>query len=234
MLGVVVPAHNEQALLGACLDSLHEAARTVAERADVRILVVLDACTDHSDLVARHRRVDTLPVLAHNVGVARWAGCAAHLIRARSRLDWLATTDADSTVDPAWLADHLDACDEGWDVRVGTVHVAAWEEHPDPTRARFRDEYHRGDGTGQPHVHGANLGVRARSYLAVGGFEPRATGEDVDLVARLDDAGHPALRTWDRPVVTSARTAARAPDGFAAHLVGLAPSVPASVCAVRI
>lgn len=53
-MGVVVPVHNEQALLGACLDGLHEAAGVVADRARVVILAVLDACSDHSELVARY------------------------------------------------------------------------------------------------------------------------------------------------------------------------------------
>ena len=43
MLGVVVPAHNEEAAIGACLESLHAAARSPLLHAEpVLIVVALD------------------------------------------------------------------------------------------------------------------------------------------------------------------------------------------------
>jgi hypothetical protein len=71
-------------------------------------------------------------------------------------------------------------------------------------------------------VHGASLGVAARAYRGVGGFPALASGEDVALVRRLDEAGLRVDRDPAHPVATSARTVARAPDGFASHLRGLA------------
>ena len=220
MLGVVVPVHNEQLLLGACLDSIREAATAVVDHARVVAVVVLDACTDRSEQAARRRHVDVLRIEARNVGAARRAGFADLLgLPTRSRPEWVVTTDADSTVDPAWLMGHLDAYARGWDAVVGTVQVLDWEGHPDRTRTWFSESYLRDRGETHAHVHGAHLGFRSAAYLAVGGFEGRATGEDVDLVARLDRAGHRILRTRRHPVITSARTHARAPHGFAAHLV---------------
>jgi hypothetical protein len=85
-------------------------------------------------------------------------------------------------------------------------------------------------------VHGANLGLTPDAYRATGGFPPRATGEDVALVAALDRTGLRVLRDRAHPVVTSARTEGRAPDGFAAHLRGLAryviPGTPGTTVAV--
>jgi hypothetical protein len=57
------------------------------------------------------------------------------------------------------------------------------------------------------------MGVRATSYLRVGGFAALDHDEDVDLVTRLAASG--AQIVW---VVTSSRLAARAPRGVARDL----------------
>jgi GT2 family glycosyltransferase len=69
-----------------------------------------------------------------------------------------------------------------------------------------------------PHIHGANLGIRADTYLAIGGWRRLAANEDVDLVTRAVTDGIPILRTADIPVLTSARMVGRAPDGFSSYL----------------
>jgi glycosyltransferase involved in cell wall biosynthesis len=47
MIGVIVPAHNEEALLAPCLAALIEASRHADLAGEaVRIVVVLDACSD--------------------------------------------------------------------------------------------------------------------------------------------------------------------------------------------
>src|SRR5690606_39684918 len=52
---------------------------------------------------------------------------------------------------------------------------------------------------GHPHVHGANLGVSAAAYRAVGGFPPLAAHEDQALVAALARDGFVlARRPQDR------------------------------------
>ena len=70
-------------------------------------------------------------------------------------------------------------------------------------------------------MHGANLGLSAAAYRAVGGFPALSTGEDVALVEAL--AGSGARIAWlARPVVaTSARRSARAPHGFSSFLRAL-------------
>lgn len=121
MIGIVVPAHDEEACLPACLDALLQAARHAAlQGEDVRIVVVLDACSDGSAAVVMARPVTGLCVDARNVGVARCLG-AAHLLAAGAR--WLAFTDADSVVDERWLADQLSLqCD----AVCGCVTVDDW------------------------------------------------------------------------------------------------------------
>ena len=72
---------------------------------------------------------------------------------------------------------------------------------------------------GHQHVHGANLGVRASTYLAAGGFPPEAAHEDrllVDRVNALADAV--AIATIGAPVRTSDRLDGRVRRGVSADL----------------
>ncbi|PVY96720.1 glycosyltransferase [Actinomycetospora cinnamomea] len=219
VLGVVVPAHDEEDLLGDCLAGLRTAARAVGDRARVDVVVVADACTDRTERVARRHHVGVLRLAARNVGRARAAGADLLLSRREEPATWIATTDADSVVPPGWLVAQLDACEAGADAWVGTVEVEDWSGLAGPVRARYGDLYADGTvGDGHRHVHGANLGVAAPAYRAVGGFPPLDTGEDVTLVRRLDDDGRRVVRDRAHPVRTSARTVGRAPAGFASHL----------------
>jgi hypothetical protein len=74
-----------------------------------------------------------------------------------------------------------------------------------------------GDGT-HPHVHGANIGVRADVYLEAGGWTPLETGEDHDLWNRLSGSGCTKRSIAQLKVITSGRRIGRAPHGFAEAL----------------
>jgi glycosyltransferase involved in cell wall biosynthesis len=219
---VVVPAHDEEELLPACLAGLRSAAG--AAGVPVRLLVVADACTDATAAVAAAAGAEVLRIRARNVGAARAAGMA-RLLRRMGGTDpaatWLATTDADTVVPPGWLRRQLGYAAQGWDVVLGTVSVADWAGHPPHTPAVFEARYRFGDGP-HPHVHGANLGIRASAYLAAGGFRPLRTAEDHALLAAATEAGCQVLRTGDITVETSARRHARAPRGFSHALRALA------------
>lgn len=231
-VGVVVPAHDEEELLPACLTALGEAAAVAtAERPGlrVRIVVAADACTDGTAAVAQRSGALVVPLTMRNVGVARAAGLR-ELLRPGSpawggrspaaETLWLATTDADSAVPARWLADQVRYAQAGWEVVVGTVSVADWTGHADGTVREFIRRY----GTWQdwhPHVHGANLGFAARAYQAAGGFPALRTGEDRALVAALQAQGCRVLRSASLSVATSARTRYRAPAGFGHDLATL-------------
>ena len=213
----MVPAHDEQALLPACLASLRLAARHPALRhVQVHIVPVLDACSDDSGAVAP----GALEVRARNVGVARAAGFAAVLAREAGRPPaalWLATTDADSTVPVDWLATQLGLASLGADVVAGTVQVQDWSEQPAAVRQRFARSY-GAPGQGHRHVHGANLGLSAAAYLDAGGVPPLALAEDQALVDALRLRAHRLVATGQIPVVTSGRRESRTVGGFADHL----------------
>ena len=71
------------------------------------------------------------------------------------------------------------------------------------------------EGDDHARVYGANLGVRADAYMAVGGFRARGTGEDVDLVRRLGSSNFRVVHDPDVWVSTSARLEGRANGGLA-------------------
>ncbi|PTR27682.1 glycosyl transferase family 2 [Rhodococcus sp. OK519] len=212
----VVPAHDERDLLPRCLTALDAAARRCP--VPVRTTVVLDACTDGTEAVIPEG-VARIDVRGRNVGAARAAGFAASGCVGRDDV-WFATTDADSVVPESWFVDQLVFWADH-DAMVGTVRVD-WTHHTAATRSRYERRYRRRDGSVHGHVHGANLGIRADVYGALGGFHAHATGEDVDLVDRLQRAGHRIA--WDEQsiVSTSDRRDPRAPGGFGQYLHSVA------------
>ncbi len=221
-VGVVIPAHNEEALLPSCLAAVRRAAGQLT--VPVYMVVAADACTDQTAARARGQCASVVEIGARSVGAARRAGVEWVLRRTR-HLDpatvWLACTDADTLVPRRWLSRQLRYAARGWDGVVGTVTVADWDGHPSRVRSVFNQHY-RAWQRRHPHVHGANMGFTTAAYLAAGGFQPLRTAEDHALVNDLQAAGARLLRTTRSPVVTSARTHARAPGGFGWRLGTLA------------
>ena len=218
-IGVVVPAHDEERRIDACLASLRVAARHPAlEGRRLRVVVVLDACSDRTgDRVARDRDVDIVEVDHRSVGPARSAGFD-HLLRAAGVADhrhWLATTDADSLVPADWLARQLEWRRRGADAVAGTVDVRDWSEQPASVRHHFeRHQRSYGLGFDHPHVHGANLGLSAAAYRAAGGVPHIDRAEDHALWDAVGAAGLRRVSAPDLPVITSSRRDGRAAGGF--------------------
>ncbi|HET9172720.1 MAG TPA: glycosyltransferase family 2 protein [Actinospica sp.] len=221
---VIVPAHDEHELLGSCLDSL-EAAAWPTRRAGwrVQVIVVADACVDTTRATARAHRVPCLTVHGHNVGAARAAGSARALAQLaeegyRAAEVYLLHTDADTVVPSLWIMRHLVAAG-GYDAVLGPVEVRDWTTRREGCARRYRlacelePEAHR--------VHGANLGVRADSYLRAGGFPALEVSEDRALVDTLRAAGAAVAFRRELAVSTSARVSGRVHGGFSDFLSGL-------------
>lgn len=165
MIGVVIPVHDEEQLLGACIDSvLQAAAHPDLGGEAVQVLAVLDACSDSSAAIAEAAGIATLAIDARNVGQARATGVRWLLDRGAR---WIACTDADSIAGANWLAAQLAL---GADVVCGTVRIAQWDGIHLDAQARYHAHYQQHDD--HRHVHGANLGFSAEAYLRAGGFRP--------------------------------------------------------------
>ncbi|MBW4794445.1 glycosyltransferase [Pseudomonas tolaasii] len=215
MIGILIPVHNEEALLGECLKAAMVAASHPGLLGEaVQILAVLDTCSDDSAEIAQAYPVQVLHVQARNVGHVRGVG-ARHLLNQGAR--WISCTDADSRVAPDWLVAQLAL---GVDAVCGTVTVDAWSEGFDPAaQIRYHQAYQACDG--HRHIHGANLGVSAGAYVQAGGFEPLACHEDVQLVRNLERCGASIAWSHGPQVITSARLDCRAEGGFGDYLKSL-------------
>jgi hypothetical protein len=215
-IAVVVPAADEEESIASCLAAVAHAAGAVD--VPVRVVVVLDACTDGTSAeVARFASVETVACAARAVGRARQLG-VEHALRDvdRSAECLIASTDADSCVPADWLTG-LRTLGAHADLILGTVEPGAGLS-PAVSRA-WRVRHTPGDG--HPHVHAANLAIRADAYAAIGGWGAMRSGEDEDLAARAAAMGLRIHRTGQLPVRTSTRPRGRAPYGFSSYLRAL-------------
>jgi len=174
-------------------------------------VVVLDTCSDDTESMAAQAGATTIAIHALNVGAARAYGARWAIDRGAR---WLAFTDADTVVEPGWISAQLQM---GSDAVCGTVAVRDWGSYGEFTRRRYEATYN--DAENHRHVHGANLGVSTRAYLAAGGFPSLESSEDVALVEALQTSG--ASLAWSAlpRVFTSAQRVFRAPRGFGATLL---------------
>ncbi len=78
MIGVLIPVHNEQALLPDCLDAALIAARHPGLQGEaVQILLVLDSCSDDSAAIVQSYPVQHFEVAGAQCWACARAGCAA-------------------------------------------------------------------------------------------------------------------------------------------------------------
>ncbi|SDK20735.1 Glycosyltransferase like family 2 [Actinopolyspora mzabensis] len=228
---IVVPAHDEQALLPECLHSLAAALRCLrTEVGAVRtcVCVVADRCGDATARLALSLadRFDRFEVLPNSVpcglGELRNRGTAHALQSLRSpapERTWILHTDADTVVPTRWAVQHVRYARSGVHAVAGRAVVRWWSGPVVRARPSYEAlvaekitaDHHR-------HVYGANLGVRADAFVDADGFPPLYTGEDHGLWARLLRAGRLTRQPNECPVLTSGRTRGRAPGGLATLL----------------
>ncbi|NLA34111.1 MAG: glycosyltransferase [Actinobacteria bacterium] len=221
---VAIPARCEAATIGRCLESVFAAADALDPSTPCLVTVAADCCTDgtaaRARSVARDRR--DLSVLEGDWGSAGGArGAAVDHALAMAALHhddldrlWIATTDADTVVPRSWLRDHHRYASEGYDAVAGVVELLDDHDRTPAISGRFLNHY-RVDDHSHPHVHGANMGVRASAYVNAGGFLDLSVGEDHALWGALHDVGASRLAPTSLTVATSARVEGRARGGFA-------------------
>jgi glycosyltransferase involved in cell wall biosynthesis len=222
-IAIVIPARDEQELLPRCLRSVQNARRMLPSHVTSDLIVVADQSTDDTFKVARNFIQGSGSVVETEVGCVGGAR-ALGVRRALERYDgvrnrcWLANTDADCQVPATWLQDQLAFANAGFAAVAGIIDVDSFTEHESFVSERFRLSYLiHADGT-HPHVHGANLGLRADAYLQAGGWQDLCTAEDHDLWRRLHSGRHRRVSDAGLCVLTSGRRVGRAPLGFAGAL----------------
>ena len=237
-VGVVVPARNEQGRIGPCLRALRAALDELPSAVSGAICVVLDRCHDGSaDEVRRAlsgRGRLTVDLVTNRAGLEIGEVRDLGVRRLLTRLagvpqdqTWLLNTDADSAVPAHWATEHVRHADGGADAVAGTVSLddpSGLDPHVLSRYTEFVAAGVRGDT--HDHAYGANLGLRAGAYTAVGGFPSVVAGEDHGLLARLTTHGYRIVRPAGLTVCTSARLTGRAPDGLSALLARMGADRP--------
>ena len=93
MISFIVPAYNEERLLGAALDALHAAAGAAGERYE--LIVVDDASTDRTSIIAERHGAVLVSVSHRQIAATRNSGARA------ANGDLLIFVDADTIVNEA-------------------------------------------------------------------------------------------------------------------------------------
>ena len=220
---VVIPIHDEEALLSGCLNALSDAIAavqsTVINPPTISVKLVLDSCTDASAAIASASEFTVIVADVNNVGEARACGVALglhELVDSDPAAVWIANTDGDSSVPANWLCEQIEIARRGADVMIGTVRPD-FADLSDAQRNAWTRTHVPGEANG--HVHGANLGFRASRYLEAGGYPRLPEHEDVQLVAALRSLPGIIEEATDACcVLTSGRAVGRTPGGYARYL----------------
>jgi len=192
MLSVIIPAHDEEQLLGATLQAL--AAALVAVGVESEVIVVDDASTDDTAGIARAHGARVLHVALRHIAAARNAGAAV------ARGERLLFLDADTRVDAAVLGAALRALDEGA-VGGGTAVRFAG---PLPLHMRFVEQASIRLFRLAGITPGCFIFCTRAAFEAAGGFDERLfAAEDVAFGRTLARQGRVAILR--EPVLTSAR-----------------------------
>lgn len=238
---VVVPARNEEDLIGSCLTALAKQVGPPPE--EYEVLLVLDDCEDETGARAREvaacypsLRLHLLEGPGKGSGHARRVGMDAACARLREagRPDGLiASTDADTVADDDWLAAQLGAVSAGARAIGGRIELADDGSLPESIsrwhaeRGRLRHEKllsdpdHAGK-TEHWQFSGASLALTAEVYRRVGGLEPLVALEDEHLERLLRRHDIPIQRLLSVRVTTSPRLVGRARRGLAYDLSRMA------------
>jgi glycosyltransferase involved in cell wall biosynthesis len=219
-VGIVIPAQNEELAIERCIASVLSACDASRRCHGTWIVVVADCCSDLTAQLARHMLADRGEVLDCAVGspgTARRLGVTAALRHFSGKCPqrvWLANTDADTIVPATWIDVHLQHADDNVAAVAGIVQLDPLGLREDVKELYERTYQLAPDGT-HSHIHGANLGVRADAYLAVGGWSDLTVSEDHCLWGRLNRRGGRFVSSAASVVHTSGRLRGRAIGGFA-------------------
>jgi len=196
---IVIPARNEEALIGRCLASIRTAAAGYPD--EVEIIVVLNRCSDRTAEIALQAGARTVEENARSLAAIRNAG-ARHATG-----EILVTIDADSTMSPNTLAEVDRALSSGKTVGGGTlIYPERYSAGIVATFLMFLPFLLLNP------ISGGLFWCFRRDFAALGGFnEKLASAEDIDFALRLKafgrKQGRPFSTLWRAHIVTSCRKA---------------------------
>jgi len=194
MNSFIVPAHNEQACLGRTLEAIHDSARGLNQ--PYEIIVVDDASTDGTAIVAREHGATVISVNHRQIAATRNSGARAAV---GERLFFV---DADTSINPKVVASAMRAMDKGAAGGGALVRFDGNMPYYAPLLLLWCNLFMRLAGmTG-----GAFMFCTRSAFEATGGFDERLFGaEDAAFVWAIKREG-PFVVLWRR-VLTSGRRA---------------------------
>ena len=220
-VGIVVPACNEETTVEACIVSIRGALAECAEVVSSWIVVVADSCADSTVELATAALGEGGTVIECSVaspGLARRRGAnevLRYFAAQHQEHIWIANTDADSRPHSDWIMRQLQLANDDYCGVAGIVRMQPADvDRPEILQAFLSDYAVYADGS-HPHVHGANLGIRADAYTDAGGWGDLAVAEDHALWACVRARGWQVISSIASVVTTSGRLCGRARGGFA-------------------
>ncbi len=191
-LSFVIPAHNEEALLGATLDALHKAAQSAG--ITYELIVVNDGSTDRTAEIAALSGAQVVSVNLRKISAVRNAGAR------QAKGEVFVFVDADTLVPAATLAAALQA------LKGGAIAGGAWVklESGVPLWGRILASLIIGIYLRLGHAGGCFLFTRREAFETVGGFdESYYATEEMHLSKALQRQGRFVIVR--EPVITSGR-----------------------------
>lgn len=206
-LAFVVPAYNEEALIGGCLQAI--VTQIAASGCAAEVVVVNNASTDRTGEIARSfPTVTVVDEPKKGLVNARHAGLSA------STAELVANVDADTLLPEGWIEAVLAHFDRD-PTLVALSGPFIYHDLPLLSRAWVRVFYYAAFliyginrfvfRTGSM-LQGGNFVFRRSSWLAVGGFDRSISfyGEDTDVARRLSKVGR-VRWTFTLPMYASGR-----------------------------
>lgn len=205
-LAFVIPAHNEEALIGGCLESV--LAEVERSGADCEIVVVNNASTDRTgEIAASYEGVRVVDEVQKGLVYARAAGFEA------TTAPLVANIDSDTIVPEGWVSTVLDEFQRNpelvalsgpyiyydlsrWDrFLVRLFYYASYAVY------RLAQALKLG-----AMIQGGNFVLEREAWIRAGGFDRSIAfyGEDTDVAVRMSRVG-PVKWTFRLPMMTSGR-----------------------------
>ena len=202
-VSIVIPAFNEERLLGETLRCVRAACEVFTERGWSSEIIVCDNnSTDRTAAIAQNSGATVVFEPVNQIARARNSGAAA------ARGDWLVFVDADSQPSAALFTDVAEQIQSGRCVAGGsTIHLADLHRG-----ASFLASLWNWLSRWRCLLAGSFVFIDAAVFRAVGGFSQELfAGEELDLSERLRDFarqdGRQIVILHRHPLVTSGRKA---------------------------
>lgn len=194
-VSVVIPAFNEEKLLGACIDGARAAFEAQRGGPDYEIIVCDNNSTDGTAALAAAWGIKTVFEPLNRIAGARNRGAAA------ASGDWLLFIDADSRLSPATLAETLRLMRTG--TCCGGGALVAFDPPPPAWGAALTWFWNFIARTFKLAA-GSYIFCRRDAFVAVGGFSPWLyAAEEIELSGTLNRWG--TAKGLDFEIITAVR-----------------------------